>query len=393
MAHMKRLLYPLLLSAAVLIAADVKLPAPYHTPTVSNAAKVVPQPSGSRLNVPAGFTVEEFAANFQKPRVLLGLPNGSVLVSDSVPKGAVYVLDDKDRDGKSESRRAVVEGLDRPYGLAVYKNYLYIAEPTSLKRYKFDTKAVKAEAGEEIIKFPADFAKGHWTRSITFHADKLYLNVGSGSNVDPDTDERRATILECKPDGTDCQIFAAGLRNATGIHFRPGSNELWATIQERDGLGDDLVPDFFARIQRGGFYGWPWAYFGPNEEPRHAGKRPEMVKKTITPDVSLGAHVAVMDWTFYTGKQFPQKYRGGAFIALRGSSNRSKRVGYSIVYLPFGKDGKAASQYEDFLTGFMLSPDSREVWGRPVGVAQLADGSLLLSEDGANKLYRVSYKK
>jgi glucose/arabinose dehydrogenase len=163
------------------------------------------------------------------------------------------------------------------------------------------------------------------------------------------------------------------------------------SVQERDGLGDDLVPDFFTRVQRGGFYGWPWAYFGPNEDPRNAGKQPDLVKKTIVPDVDLGAHTAVMDWKFYTGKQFPERYRGGVFFAFRGSSNRSKRVGYSIAFLPFGRNGKPSGRVEEFVTGFMMGPDDREVWGRPVGVTQLRDGSLLISEDGGNKIYRVAY--
>ncbi len=390
----RSLLFTLLAGAA--LAAEVRLPAPYHTPSASNAPKVVPQPDGTKLQVPQGFNVQEFASGFQKPRVTLALPGGSVLVSDSIPKGGVYVLEDKNRDGKADGlRRAVVEGLDRPYGLAVWKNYLYVAEPTSLKRFQFDQKALTADKGQEIVKFPAEFAKGHWTRSITLDAkgEKLYINVGSGSNVDPDTDERRATVLECRPDGSNCQIYASGLRNVTGMHFRPGSGDLWVTVQERDGLGDDLVPDFFTRVQRGGFYGWPYAYFGPNEEPRNAGKNPELVKKTIVPDVSLGAHVSAMDWLFYTGRQFPEKYRNGAFLALRGSSNRSKRVGYSVVFQPFDKSGKPAGELQEFLTGFMISPDSREVWGRPVGITQAADGSLIVTEDGANKIWRISYGK
>jgi glucose/arabinose dehydrogenase len=365
-----------------------KLPPPYHTPSASNGAKVVPQ----------GFNVEEFASGFQKPRIMLAGPGGEILVADSAPapKGAVYLLTDKDKNGKADAeRKALIEGLDRPYGMAWWKGYLYVAEPTALKRYRYDAKSASVGQAEELISLPADFGKaGHWTRSIAFDAkgQKLYFEIGSGSNAAPDADERRATILECTPEGKDCTIFASGLRNATTIAFRPGTDELWASVQERDGLGDDLVPDFFTKVQRGGFYGWPWAYYGPNEDPRNAGKRPDLVQKTIVPDVSLGAHTAVIDWKFYTGKQFPAKYRGGAFFALRGSSNRSKRVGYSVVFLPFDRSGKPAGQPEDFLTGWMLSPDSREVWGRPTGILEMPDGSLLVSEDGGNRIYRVSYK-
>jgi glucose/arabinose dehydrogenase len=372
-----------------------KLPPPFHTPSATNAAKVVPKPQGVQLRAPDGFRVVEFASGFQKPRIMIEAPNGEILVSDSVPKGTVSILVDKDKDGKADGERKVlIDGLDRPYGMAFWKDYLYVGEPTSLKRYKFDSKAMTVGKGEEVVNM-AGFDKGHWTRAIVFDSkgSKLYLNIGSGSNAEPDADPRRATIQECNPDGSNCQTYAAGVRNATGIAFRPGSNELWMSVQERDALGDDLVPDFFARVQRGGFYGWPWAYFGPNEDPRNAGKQPDLVKKTIVPDVNLGAHTAVMDWKFYSGKQFPEKYRNGAFFAFRGSSNRSKRVGYSIAFLPFGKNGKPSGPIEEFVTGFMLGADDREVWGRPVGVTQLRDGSLLISEDGGNKIYRVAYTR
>jgi glucose/arabinose dehydrogenase len=187
-------------------------------------------------------------------------------------------------------------------------------------------------------------------------------------------------------------VFASGTRNPTSIYFQPGTNTLWASIQERDALGDDLVPDYFTHIQQGGFYGWPFAYFGPNEDPRNKGQKPDLVKKTITPDVSLGAHVAVIDWKFYTGKMFPAKYQGGAFLALHGSWNRSKRVGQSVVFVPF-KGGKPAGEPEPFLTGWLLGPDKREVWGRPTGILEMKDGSLLVSDDGGNKIWRISYNK
>jgi glucose/arabinose dehydrogenase len=359
-------------------------PSPATNP---NAPKLIAKPDGAGLKVPEGFAAEEFASGFKKPRVMVTTANGEILVSDSVPNGSVVVL-------SGSKRTNLIEGLDRPYGLALWRDYLYVAEPMSLKRYKFDKRALTVSKGEEVVALPG-FDKGHWTRSITFDAkgEKLYLNVGSGSNATPDEDERRATILECKPDGSGCQILAAGLRNATGISFRPGSDQLWAAVQERDGLGDDVAPDFFTRVQKGGFYGWPWAYFGPNEDPRNAGKRPDLVKKTIVPDVSLGPHVAVMDWKFYTGKQFPERYRNGAFLAFRGSSNSSKLVGYSIRFLPFGKNGMPSGPLEDFATGWIVSPERREVWGRPVGVLQTNDGSLLVSEDGANTIWRISYKR
>lgn len=366
-----------------------KLPPPYQTPNASNAAKVVPQPEGVRLKVPGGFQTEEFASGFQKPRLMITAPSGDILVADSVPKGAVVVL-----SGNNRERRNLIEGLDKPYGMAFWKEYLYVAEPMSVKRYKFDKRATTAGKGKEVVSL-AGYDKGHWTRSLVFSpkGDKMYIGVGSGSNISPDEDPRRATILECNPDGSGCAIFAAGIRNPTALNFRPGSNELWASVQERDGLGDELVPDFLIRVKKGGFYGWPWAYYGPNEEPRNAGKQPELVRQTLVPDVSLGAHTAVIDWKFYTGTQFPERYRGGAFFAFRGSSNRAKRVGYSVGFLPFDRSGKPGEAVEDFLTGWMLSPDQREVWGRPTGILQMRDGSLLVSEDGGNKIYRVSWKR
>lgn len=373
-------------------AAKVKLPEPFHTPSAQNRPQLVPQPNGSTLRVPQGFTVEEFATGFQRPRIMVYAPGGQILITESIAKGSVVALADKDKDGKFESKTPIIEGLDRPYGITFWKDYLYVAESTSVKRYKFDAKAVTAGPGEEIFAMP-EFAKGHWTRSLTFDpkGEKLYIGIGSMSNVDAGEPEQRAAIHECTPEGKNCQPYATGTRNPTSIYFQPGTNTLWASIQERDGLGDDLVPDYFTSIQRGGFYGWPYAYFGPNEDPRRKGEKPDLVKKTIVPDVSLGAHTAVIDWKFYTGKQFPAKYQNGAFLALHGSWNRSKRVGYSVVFIPF-KGGKPAGDPEDFLTGWMVGADKSEVWGRPTGVFIMNDGSLLVSDDGGNKIWRISYK-
>lgn len=386
------LLFAVAIAAAA--AAEVKLPAPFHTPSVQNGPQVIARPQDAKLKVPPGFEIQEFASSLERPRIMLYTPTGEILVTESINDGRVTVLSDKDGDFKADNQRKVlIEGLDRPYGLAFWKDYLYVAETTSLKRYKYDAKAVSVGKGEEIVNMK-DFSKGHWTRSLTFDpkGTKLYLGIGSASNVDAGEPERRAAILQCNPDGSGCELFATGTRNPTSIYFYPGSNTLWASIQERDALGDDLVPDYFTHIQKGGFYGWPYAYFGPNEDPRNKGKNPELVKKTIVPDVSLGAHTAVIDWKFYTGKQFPAKYQGGAFLALHGSWNRSKRVGQSVVFLPF-KNGKPSGPIEDFLTGWMLGPDMREVWGRPTGVMVMKDGSLLVSDDGGKKIWRISYKK
>ncbi|MBK5293004.1 MAG: PQQ-dependent sugar dehydrogenase [Acidobacteriia bacterium] len=380
----------ILLSCLVLSAvwAQKKITLPDPGPSAANRPQVIARPDGANLSVPKGFTVEEYATGFEKPRYMTVGPGGEVLVSDSVANGSVWVI-----QGKGKEKRKLISGLDRPFGMAFWKDYLYVAEPTSLKRYKYDAKAMTAGPGEEVVPMKG-FDKGHWTRSVIFDAkgEKMYLTIGSGSNVDAGDPPERAAIHRYNPDGTGGEAIAGGLRNAVSIRFYPGTSTLWATVQERDGLGDDLVPDFFTSIQKGGFYGWPYAYIGPNEEPRRKGENPELVKKTLTPDLLLPSHVAVMDAVFYTGRQFPKQYQGGAFLALRGSSNRSKRVGYSVVYVPF-KNGKPAGQPQDFLTGWMKDPEQREVWGRPVGLLQLPDGSLLVTDDeGGKRIWRISYK-
>ncbi len=373
------------------IAADTnppKLPAPYHTPSVTNPPKVVPQPDGRQLTVPAGFTVSEYASGFTKPRIMLELPSGAVLVTDSVPNGKVIALTNKGKD-----RKDLITGLAKPFGLAWFEGHLYVSEDEAIKRYKLDDKTLTIGPGETVVSLKG-YNKGHWTRSIAFDAKarKIYVSVGSGSNVDPGDPENRAAINVYNLDGTGAEIFATGLRNPVTIKFNPVSKELWTSVQERDGLGDDLVPDFLTSVKKGAFYGWPYAYIGPNEEPRNKGQAPEKVAKTVVPDVVLGAHVSAMDFLFYTGKSFPAKYRNGVFLAQRGSGNRSKRVGYNVVYIPF-KGGKPAGAPEEFLGGWMMDAGQKEVWGRPVGLAQLADGSLLVSEDGNNKIWHISYKK
>ena len=388
-------LFGLALAAFGQPAAKVDLPPPFHSPSVRNAPQVIDRPDGARLQLPTGFKIEEFAADFDsRPRFMLLAPGGEILLSETIQNGSVWVLFDKNKDFKSEDRKKLIGGLDRPYGMALWKEYLYVAEPSSVKRYKFDPKALTAGPGEEVVSL-AGFEKGHTTRTLLFSPDnnKLYVTVGSMSNVSAGEPPMRAAIHEYNPDGTGHVVVATGTRNPVGLRFYPGTKDLWAAVQERDELGDDLVPDYFTKIQRGGFYGWPFAYIGPNEDPRRKGEAPDLVKKTIVPDVILGAHVAVLDHIFYTGKQFPAEYQGGAFLALHGSWNRANRVGYSVAFVPF-KDAKpTTNKPRDFLTGFMISPDKREVWGRPVGLLQLPDGSILCSDDGGKKIWRISYGK
>jgi len=385
----------ILLCTAVLLAAVVifhaadsaKLPPPYATPSANNGPRVIPQPPGTRLNVPPGFDIEIWAEGFQRPRYMMLGPSNEVILADAAgkPHGTIYVFQGKER-------KTLIEGLYQPYGLAYQDGYLYVGESDSIKRYKYDSKAMTAGKGEEIISLKG-IDTHHWTRSLLIDraGRKIYVGVGSGSNDSTGEDPRRAAISRYNLDGTGHEIFASGTRNPIGMHWYPGTDTLWAAVQERDTLGDDLVPDYFTHIHQGGFYGWPYAYAGTNEDPINKGQRPDLVAKTIVPDVLLGAHVAVLDYVFYTGKQFPAEYQGGAFLALHGSWNRAKRVGQSVAFIPF-HDGKPSGELREVVSGWMLGPDQREVWGRPVALLQLPDGSLLISEDGNKRIWRLAYK-
>lgn len=377
-----------LLFTAAAVAALAQLPAPYATPSINNPAKVIPRPEGAKLVVPTGFTVEEFATGFARPRFMAEGPSGEVLVSDTTPKGSVYVLH------KGE-KKVLLSGLDRPYGVAFHKDWVYVGEPTSIKRYKYNAKEMTAGAGEEVVSL-AGYDKGHVTRTITFDkaGTRMYVTVGSSGDLVVGDPEDRAAIDSYTPEGKDRIIYAKGLRNPVGMRFNPVSNVLWTTVEERNELGDGLVADYFTSVKPGGFYGWPYAYLGPHEDPRikDQDKRKDLVAKTIAPELPLEPHCAVLDFTFYTGSQFPAEYKNGAFLANHGSSNRADRVGYSISFVPF-KDGKPAGKPRDFLTGWMLGADKKEVWGRPVGLLQLKDGSLLVSDDGGKMIWHVTYKK
>ncbi len=328
-------------------------------------------------------------AGFVRPRFMLLGPGTEVLLADSGSRdaadGIVYVL-------HNGSKTAIIEKLDRPYGLALRGDWLYVAGPTSVKRHRYDAKMMRITGtGDEIVSLE-NLGEGHWTRTLLFNRDasKLYLTVGSRSNIDLGEPAMRAALHRFNPDGSGHETVATGLRNIIGLCWYPGTDDLWAAVQERDGLGDDLVPDYVVKIREGGFYGWPIAYIGPHREPRHQGVDAAKVRSTLYPDVLLGAHVGVLDTLFYTGQQFPEKYRGGMFLAFHGSWNRSRRVGYKVAFIPF-RDRKPTSGPEDFLTGWMLDPGKREVWGRPVGLLQMPDGSLLVSDDGGRKIWQVTY--
>jgi glucose/arabinose dehydrogenase len=383
-----------LTGTALAVQKPPQLPPPFHSESAMNRPVVIPRPEGAALRVPAGFKVEVAAEGFEVPRFMLLGPSREILLSDSARDGAgaVHLLLDADRDGRIEQKRKILDGLDRPYGLALWKEYLYVAEPDAVKRFRYDARAMKAAVpGEEVVSLKG-LGRGHWTRTLLFDrkGEKLYVTVGSASNVDAGEDPRRAAINRYNPDGSGHEIVASGLRNVIGLRWLPGTDTLWAATQERDGLGDDLVPDYFTAVKPGAFYGWPYAYLGPHEDPRRKGERPDLVRKTVAPDLLLGSHVAVLDFVFYGGKAFPPEYRGGAFLAQHGSWNRSKRVGYNVVFVPM-KDGRTDGEPREFLSGFMLAPEKPEVWGRPVGLLELPDGSLLMSDDGGNRIWRISY--
>jgi glucose/arabinose dehydrogenase len=392
-----RLAYGLLFAVAAAVGWQLPsnpsaLPAPFATPAVKNYPQVVAKPASGQLHYPSGFRVEEWAKGFSTPRYLLQGRKNEIILADSGSRdpgsaeGVIYVFPEGDR----WRRKALIRGLNRPYGLELDEKYLYVSEPEAVMRYPYDSRKLTAGRGEQIISLKG-FTQDHWTRSLLFDRahQKLYVGVGSGANVETGEDPRRAAINRYNADGSDHELFATGTRNPIGLHWYPDSDILWAAVQERDDLGDDLVPDFFTHIEQGAFYGWPYAYIGPHPEPRVA-QRPDLVAKTKTPDVLLGSHVAVLDFVFYTGQQFPPEYRGGAFLAMHGSWNRSRRDGYEVAFVPFA-NGKPSGPPRDFITGWMISPNEKDVWGRPVAVFQMKDGSLLVTDDGGKKIWHVSY--
>ena len=294
-------------------------------------------------------------------------------------------------------RGTFLSNLNQPYGMLILGNSFYVANTDGLWKYNYKTGQTKINApGKMILSLPAGGYNNHWTRNLRANAagTKIYVGVGSGTNVADhgmENEKRRADILEINPDGSGERIYASGLRNPAGMDFQPGTGVLYAAVNERDNLGDDLVPDYLTSVKPGGFYGWPWAYFGQHEDPQLEVKRPDMVKKTITPDLALGPHTASLGLVFYTGKKFPGRYVNGAFIGQHGSWNKSVLSGYKVGFVPF-VNNKPAPQMEDFLTGFIANAEKREVYGRPVGVAVAKDGSLLVADDTSNRIWRVSAK-
>ena len=413
----------------------------------ANRGTLVEKPAGAMPTVPAGFAVREYA-ELRGPRMMVYAPNGDLFVSSPAGNN-ITVFRDANNDGVFEARSVYAQGSEptgsgvvpvpasgrrgggaaapappanpaingpllgasapacevppafnnrgpgtvaAPFGMAFHNGYLYVGNTGSLVRFKYASGDLKAQGEpEKLLDLPVG---GHSTRNVIFNraGTKMYVAVGSQSNNNAGEDCRRAAILEFNPDGSGYRVYASGIRNPVGLALQPGTDILWTAVNERDNLGDDLVPDYATSVKDGGFYGWPYSYIGQNYDPRYRGAFPELVKRTIVPDVLVPAHAAALGITFYTGTQFPQRYRNGAFVALHGSWNRSVASGYKVVFFPMinGRPGPL----EDFMGGFVVSDGEGgtpiERWGRPVGVAVAPDGSLLVSDDGANRIWKVS---
>lgn len=369
-----------------------QLPPPRATRSADNPPRVVAKPANAELRLPPGFHIAEWAAgDLEEPRWMALAPNGDVLLADA-RSGRVLIFRDPNHTGRASERFAFASELQQPFGIAFWHDYLYVGDTDAVVRFPYHSGQTKADGPpESIAKLTPGGYHQHWTRNVLFNraGTKMYITVGSASNDSPGEDPIRAAISEYNPDGSGHRLLATGTRNPIGLALYPGTDDLWAIVQERDNLGDDLPSDYLTHVADGGFYGWPYAYIGPHPDPNNR-ERPDLVQKTVTPDLLFQAHSAAMDVAFYTGTMFPREYHGDAFVSFHGSWNRSQRTGYKVVRAHF-VNGKPAGGYDDFITGWMLSPDGRDVWGRPVGLLVLPDGSLLIADDGANKIWRVTY--
>ncbi|MBD3880610.1 sorbosone dehydrogenase family protein [Phormidium tenue FACHB-886] len=377
------------------------LPQPFATESASKSPNVVGIPASPQLKVPQGFTVNVFAEGLNRPRWLALTPSGEVLVTET-PQNQIRLLNDRNNDGAAEVNQifATAEnGLDIPFGMTFAGNYFFLGNSDAVLRFPYQSGQQKLEGtGEQIAELPGGGYNQHWTRNVVAGPDgqKLYVSIGSESNVEEEP-LPRASVQVMNLDGSGQQTFASGLRNPVGLAFHPVTNDLYATVNERDGLGDDLVPDYLTRVQQGKFYGWPYAYLAPDRlDPRQVengqSRNPQLAASTQTPDVLFQAHSAALGIQFYNGQTFPERYRNGAFVAFRGSWNRNQGTGYKLVFVPFGAENRPAGHYEDFVTGFVLNPSEPTVWGRPVGTLVLPDGSLLFTDEGNGRIYRVQYQ-
>jgi len=404
------------------------LPPPNATKSASNFSKVIGWKDGNMPIAPKGFSVSQYATGFQNPRWMYVAPNGDVLLAESnsnfktiekvgaVLKGAskaedltssadrITILRDNNKDGTPDEKYILLtaeNGLNQPFGMLIIGSWLYVANTDAVMRFPYKKGQTKImEKGEKLVDLPG--GKGfkenrHWTRNIISNANntKIYIAVGSASNIAESGIEKerlRANILEMNPDGSGLRVFASGLRNPVGMGWAPGTSTLYTAVNERDELGDDLVPDYLTSVRSGAFYGWPYSYFGDHVDARVPDQKPDLVKRAVVPDVDLGSHTASLGLVFYTKKTFPAPYQGGAFIAQHGSWNRSVLSGYKVVYVPF-VNGKPRGRPMDFLTGFVADLAENKVYGRPVGVVVLPDGSLLVTDDAGNTIWRVAAEK
>ncbi|MGP1375178.1 MAG: PQQ-dependent sugar dehydrogenase, partial [Almyronema sp.] len=376
------------------------LPQPYASQSARKSLNVIPIPENPVLQVPQGFVVNVFAENLDQPRWLALTPTGDVLVTET-RQNRIRLLGDRDGDGVAEVNQTFADaanGLNIPFGMAFSQGFFFLGNTDAVLRFPYQPGQQQLSGeGEKIADLPGGGYNQHWTRNVVVSPDQqqLFVSVGSRSNASEEPSPR-ASVQVMNLDGSNQQTFADGLRNPVGLDFHPITGELYATINERDGLGDDLVPDYFTRLQAGEFFGWPYAYFTPeNLDPRHTqgdrSRNPQKAAQTRTPDLLLQAHSAALGLQFYAGDTFPEPYRNGAFIAMRGSWNRSQGTGYKVVFVPFGQNNRPTGYYEDFLRGFLVNPSGPDTWGRPVGLLLLPDGSLLVTEEMNNRIYRVQY--
>ncbi len=399
----------------------VELPPPFATKSVRNFIPVVEWPEGRMPQAPAGFKVSRFADMLDNPRWIYTAPNGDVFVAEATTesKGVkakvgsslvgrnkaeditkspnrITLLRDADKDGVPEIKQVFLTGLNQPFGMLIHGGFFYVGNTDGILRYPYTAGQMQMTAtGEKILELPAGGYNNHWTRNLLLSRDgkKILVTVGSASNVAEhglEEEVRRANVLEINPDGTGERVYASGLRNPVGAAYAPGTNTLWVAVNERDALGDDLVPDYMTSVKPGGFYGWPFSYWGNHPDPRmKETPHPEMVAKAIVPDVALGNHTASLGLAFDEAGAMPAPFTGGAFVGQHGSWNRATPSGYKVVFVPF-KGGKPAGPPQDFLTGFVAPGSKQEVYGRPVGVHFAPDGSLLVADDVSNIVWRVS---
>jgi len=385
------LVLPAILSAQVTHGQKPQLPAPYTTKSAGNGPRHDTPPAGFLPTVPQGFRINVYASDFKVPRWLTVAPNGDIFLAET-GANQIVVMRDPQNTGGAQQREVFATGTRRVFGIAFKDDYVYVGDTNELLRFRYDpTTSKRLGEAESLMKLPTG---GHETRSVAIAPDgkHVFVTVGSASNINTGEDPIRAAVSICDLDGKNARLWGTGLRNPVGLAIEPVTGAVWVSVNERDELGDNLPPDYFTSVKDGGFYGWPYSYIGSNVDDRVKPQKPELVAKAIIPDVLLGAHVAPLQFAFYTGKQFPKSYWGGVFIAEHGSWNRASRAGYQIAFVAF-KDGQPSADPVPFMTGLVPDPSGPDVLGRPVGVTVAPDGSLLVSDDGAGKIYRISVAK